>query len=193
MRIAASAVLVGAASASILSPLGSGQQHVLGDSITKPAGSLDKIAAAAGPLAALQEAVKGLTADAEELWEDVKRLVPESFEKSSFFSSPKKHTRRPDSHWDHIVKGADVPKAFVTTASGSKSRDSLDAYNLRVKAVDPSGLGIDKVKQYSGYLDDDENDKHLFYCTLSPCQCVLFFLFISALLNAFLTLEYRVL
>jgi L-rhamnose mutarotase len=26
-------------------------------------------------------------------------------------------------------------------------------------------LGIDPgVKQYSGYLDDDENDKHLFYC-----------------------------
>ncbi|CAK7197924.1 hypothetical protein SEUCBS139899_000574 [Sporothrix eucalyptigena] len=163
MRIAASAVLVGAASASILSPLSGGQQHVLGDAVKKPAGSVDDIAAAGGPLAALQEAVKGMTADAEALWEDVKRLIPDAFEKGTFFSSPKKHTRRPDSHWDHIVKGADVPKAFVTTAGGSKAHDSLDAYNLRVKAVDPSGLGIDKVKQYSGYLDDDENDKHLFY------------------------------
>ena len=165
MRIAASAVLVGAASATILSPLSGGQQqHVLGDAVKKPAGSLEDIAAAGGPLAALQEAVKGMSADAEALWEDVKRLIPDAFEKGSLFSSPKKHTRRPDSHWDHIVKGADIPKAFVATPGGSKSRDSLDAYNLRVKAVDPSGLGIDTVKQYSGYLDDDENDKHLFYC-----------------------------
>jgi hypothetical protein len=36
-----------------------------------------------------------------------------------------------------------------------------------VKAVDPSKLGVDPgVKQYSGYLDDNENDKHLFYCML---------------------------
>ena len=170
MRFAASAVLVGAASASILSPLG-GQQHVLGDAAKKPLSSGDDAAAASSPFAAFKEAVKGMTVDAEALWEDVKLLIPDAFEKSTFFSSPKKHTRRPDSHWDHIVKGADVPAAFVTTAGGSKSHDSLEAYNLRVKAVDPSGLGIDKVKQYSGYLDDDENDKHLFYCTsLLLCQ-----------------------
>lgn len=170
MRFAASAVLVGAASASILSPLG-GQQHVLGDAVKKPLSSGDDAAAASSPFAAFKEAVKGMTIDAEALWEDVKLLVPDAFEKSTFFSSPKKHTRRPDSHWDHIVKGADVPDAFVTTAGGSKSHDSLEAYNLRVKAVDPSGLGIDKVKQYSGYLDDEENDKHLFYCTsLLQCQ-----------------------
>jgi cathepsin A (carboxypeptidase C) len=34
-------------------------------------------------------------------------------------------------------------------------------------------LGVDKVKQYSGYLDDEEEDKHLFYCEyllgLLPC------------------------
>lgn len=41
----------------------------------------------------------------------------------------------------------------------------LEAYNLRAKKVDPSKLGVDPdVKQYSGYLDDEENDKHLFYC-----------------------------
>jgi cathepsin A (carboxypeptidase C) len=35
---------------------------------------------------------------------------------------------------------------------------------MRVKKVDPAALGVDKVKQYSGYLDDEEEDKHLFYC-----------------------------
>lgn len=42
----------------------------------------------------------------------------------------------------------------------------LEAYNLRAKRVDPSKLGVDTVKQYSGYLDDEKNDKHLFYCRI---------------------------
>jgi cathepsin A (carboxypeptidase C) len=42
----------------------------------------------------------------------------------------------------------------------------LEQYNLRGKKVDPSKLGVDTVKQYSGYLDDEANDKHLFYCKL---------------------------
>jgi cathepsin A (carboxypeptidase C) len=51
--------------------------------------------------------------------------------------------------------------------TGEKEREidgKLDTYDLRVKKVDPSKLGVDTVKQYSGYLDDDANDKHLFYC-----------------------------
>ena len=43
----------------------------------------------------------------------------------------------------------------------------LETYNLRAKKVDPSKLGVDTVKQFSGYLDDEENDKHLFYCKSS--------------------------
>lgn len=35
-------------------------------------------------------------------------------------------------------------------------------YELRIKSVDPSKLGIDTVKQYSGYLDY-KNSKHFFY------------------------------
>lgn len=46
-----------------------------------------------------------------------------------------------------------------------KPDGKLSKYDLRSKAVDPSELGVDPgVKQYSGYLDDNENDKHLFYC-----------------------------
>lgn len=71
--------------------------------------------------------------------------------------------RRPDEFWDHIIKGADVAKA-----TGHATRDeqtSIANFNLRAKAVDPSSLGVDTVKQYSGYLDNDAEDKHLFYCT----------------------------
>jgi cathepsin A (carboxypeptidase C) len=61
-----------------------------------------------------------------------------------------------------------VQSVWVTGAGGTKEREidgKLEAYDLRVKKVDPSVLGVDPdVKQYSGYLDDNENDKHLFYC-----------------------------
>jgi cathepsin A (carboxypeptidase C) len=56
---------------------------------------------------------------------------------------------------------------WVENANGQKERaidGKLEQYNLRTKKVDPSKLGVDTVKQYSGYLDDEKNDKHLFYC-----------------------------
>lgn len=56
---------------------------------------------------------------------------------------------------------------WVENANGEKERaidGKLEQYNLRAKKVDPSKLGVDTVKQYSGYLDDEANDKHLFYC-----------------------------
>ncbi len=167
MRIAASAVLVGAASASLLVPQGD-RQHVLGGD-EKP---LDAGSALPKPFTIL-DAVNDINGDLiGKAIEETMRLVgPDAFEKLGGFSEPKKHTRRPDSHWDYIVKGAELPGAFSTTDGGDEAKDSLNAYNLRVKTVDPSKLGIDKVKQYSGYLDDDENDKHLFYCMAfrGPC------------------------
>lgn len=66
------------------------------------------------------------------------------------------------------MKGADVQSIWVENANGEQERDvggKLDDYNLRTRKVDPSSLGVDPdVKQYSGYLDDEANDKHLFYC-----------------------------
>ncbi|CAG9956897.1 unnamed protein product [Clonostachys rosea f. rosea IK726] len=70
---------------------------------------------------------------------------------------------RPDSYWDHIVNGADVAQAQAQAAARSEDSTDLSNFNLRAKAVDPSSLGIDTVKQYSGYLDNNEQDKHLFY------------------------------
>ncbi|EHY55404.1 hypothetical protein HRR83_008847 [Exophiala dermatitidis] len=115
----------------------------------------------------MKDALKGLTAEAAAVWDEVASLYPEDMSRASFFSTPKKHTRRPDHEWDHIVRGADIQKVWVENADGEKERHiegKLDTYDLRVKAVDPSSLGVDPgVKQYSGYLDDNENDKHLFY------------------------------
>jgi cathepsin A (carboxypeptidase C) len=92
---------------------------------------------------------------------------PDAMDKATFFSSPKPNTRKPDSTWDYVVKGADVQSVWVENSKGEKEREidgKLESYNLRAKKVDPSKLAVDTVKQYSGYLDDEENDKHLFYC-----------------------------
>ena len=102
-------------------------------------------------------------------------MYPGDMDEARFFSTPKAHHRRPDNHWDHILRGADVQSVWVENEKGEKERDvdgRLNAYDLRAKAVDPGVLGVDpKVKQYSGYLDDIENDKHLFYCTLTVIDC----------------------
>ena len=115
----------------------------------------------------LNDALRGLTTEAAAIWDEVAMLYPEDMSAASFFSAPKKHTRRPDHEWDHIVKGADIQKVWVENADGEKEREvhgDLESFDLRVKAVDPSKLKVDpNVKQYSGYLDDNENDKHLFY------------------------------
>ena len=154
MKFATSALLFGAASASLLP-----QQQVfkapeqVSDVWTKP-------------LHNLQETLKGLTGEARKVWDEVALMFPESFDQASFFSLSKSHTRKHDSEWDHIMKGSDIQSVWVTNAQGDKEREidgKLDSYSLRTKKVDPKSLGVDKVKQYSGYLDDDEDDKHLFY------------------------------
>ncbi|KAI4123043.1 MAG: hypothetical protein LQ347_006298 [Umbilicaria vellea] len=155
MKLLASSLLVGAASAAIAP-----QQHVF----QSPKQFSDS--AWSKPLHNLQDSLKSLTAEARAVWDEVAMMFPEAMDKASFFSSPKKHTRRPDSEWDHVIKGADVQSVWVMN-KGEKERDvdgRLEDYNLRTKKIDPGVLGVDPgVKQYSGYLDDEENDKHLFY------------------------------
>lgn len=125
-----------------------------------------------GPLHELKETLKTFGDDARGLWDEVATLFPDALNAAPFFSLPKKHTSRPDSKWDHIVRGSDIQSVWVQNENGEEERDidgKLETYDLRVKKVDPSKLGIDPgVKQYSGYLDDNENDKHLFYCMSFP-------------------------
>ncbi|PHH91392.1 hypothetical protein CDD83_647 [Cordyceps sp. RAO-2017] len=53
--------------------------------------------------------------------------------------------------------------AAADTCTGAEANRSGDGGGQRVRQFDPSKLGVDTVKQMSGYLDDDEQDKHLFY------------------------------
>lgn len=170
MRVASTTLLLGATTAAFAQD----QQKVLGgvgDAVKKP---LDHLSGAFGEMPA---AAKGL-------WDEMSLLVPGFFEKAAnMISHPKPHKRRPDSEWDHVIKGADVQSLWVET-DGVKHRKvdgSLEAYNMRAKKVDPSELGVDKVKQYSGYLDDEANDKHLFYCEFNSTQCYVLLPLISLL------------
>lgn len=119
-----------------------------------------------------EKSLKTLSREARLLWDQTALMYPEAMNKANFFSLPKKHTRRPDSAWDHIIKGSDIQKVWVQNEHGEKERDvdgKLESYSLRTKRVDPSSLGVDpSVRQYSGYLDNDEDDKHLFYCKCRP-------------------------
>ncbi|KAG5996862.1 hypothetical protein E4U43_002784 [Claviceps pusilla] len=74
-----------------------------------------------------------------------------------------KINRLPDEFWDHIVKGSDIQAQSGKAGAQKRLEGQLDNYKLRVREHDPASLGVDKVKQYSGYLDDEDQDKHLFY------------------------------
>lgn len=160
MKLLAGCLLVGLATA--VSPF----QHVLQQS--KQLSNAWTADSSAKPLKVLEKSFKSLSSDARAAWDEVTALLPEAMDQLTFFSAPKKHIRRPDKEWDYIVKGVDTESAFVLNENGEKEREldgDLGMYHLRGKKVDPSILGVDPgVKQYSGYLDDNENDKHLFYC-----------------------------
>ena len=166
MKLLASSILLSTASAAIAP-----QQQILKNpfndenvfkSASKPVSD-----AWSKSLQALSDSMKGMTSEARAIWDEVALHFPEAMDKATFFSAPKPNNRKPDSTWDYVVKGADVQSVWVENSQGEKEREidgKLSAYNLRAKKVDPSKLGVDTVKQYSGYLDDEEDDKHLFYC-----------------------------
>lgn len=164
MRLSTSALVLGAAS----SAMAFQDQKVLSDPSSKPAvkfgSDFESLAST------LKESFGELTADAKAVWDEVSLLAPDAmaaFQEQVKGIKPKKHDRKPDGDWDHVVKGADVQKLWVEDESGEPRRlvgGKLSNYSLRAKKVNPEKLGVDKVKQFSGYLDDDEKDKHLFYC-----------------------------
>lgn len=119
-------------------------------------------------LPSLSDRMQALTGETKKLWDEVSTLFPEAIENLQLYSHPKPHSRRADSHWDYITKGADFKTVSTQTEKRTQKPQlggKLEPYTLRSRHVDPSKLGVDPdVKQMSGYLDDDENDKHLFYC-----------------------------
>jgi cathepsin A (carboxypeptidase C) len=159
MKVVASTLLLGAASAAFTPPV---QQILNNDRIRHTRHVLSK------PFHDISESLKSVPDHVREAWTEVSMLFPEAIEQATTQIKPKAHNRKPDSEWDHVLKGADVQSVWVENNEGLKEREldgQLGNYNLRAKKVDPSKLGVDPtVKQYSGYLDDEDEDKHLFYC-----------------------------
>ncbi|PHH84681.1 hypothetical protein CDD83_1550 [Cordyceps sp. RAO-2017] len=160
MRLSTSALALGAASSALAFE---GQKPLTADT-QKPLFGVDL-----EWTTALTDRFGAMTAEAEATWRELATLVPgavEAIKEQVTSAKPKKHNRIPDAKWDHRVRGADVQAMWVSGDDGQPRRKvggKLDNYSLRAKNVDPAKLGVDKVKQYSGYLDDEENDKHLFY------------------------------
>lgn len=169
MKLSTSTLLLGAASAAVANM---DQQVLGGDDASSGDGSFESIKAAGESwMDMFGEKFSEITAEAKAVWDELALMAPdavEAFKKNAIPTRPKPHSRRPDSQWDHVVKGADVQNIWIEK-DGARRRQvggRLENFNLRAKKVDPSKLGVDTVKQYSGYLDDEENDKHLFYCKL---------------------------
>jgi cathepsin A (carboxypeptidase C) len=164
MKVATSALFIGVAVASIPQQ----QQPLQPTEAVKDVYQdvTEKASGWAKPLQHLKDELKLFTAEAQEIWDEVAMMFPEDMSKASFFSSPKPHTRKHEKEWDFVTKGKHIESMYTINAQGDKQREidgDLEAFNLRTKKVDPAKLGVDKVKQYSGYLDNEEDDKHLFY------------------------------
>ena len=158
MKLLASAMLVGAASAALTPPA----QQVL----KKP--NHDAFEDWSKLVSALSEPLSSLPATAMDVIDKLSQKIPDFMQHMPTLPAPKAHTRRPDRLWDYVVKGEDVQSVWIENKDGQLEREvdgKLENFNLRGKKIDPSKLGVDPtVKQYSGYLDDEEEDKHLFYC-----------------------------
>ncbi|QIW96188.1 hypothetical protein AMS68_001706 [Peltaster fructicola] len=118
------------------------------------------------PMQHLQKELENLKGEALDTWNEVTNLFPDAMSAANFLSMPKAHTKKPDGEWDFITEGKAIQGQWKTNEAGQKERKihgDLENFNMRTKKVDPAVLGVDKVKQYSGYLDNEEDDKHLFY------------------------------
>lgn len=109
------------------------------------------------------------TSEAITTWNRIAELYPEdtisAVQAMLGMAKPKAGVKkRPDSNWDFIVEGDEVVSALGSKIEG---HEKLKGTKLRIKK--PSDLGVDSgVKQYSGYLDVDDDDKHFFFCKLHP-------------------------
>ena len=81
----------------------------------------------------------------QDQWNEIESQSPELAEAVHFISEPIRHRRRPDSEWDVVIK----------------NQEDFPNHALRLKS--PVSLGIDQVKQYTGYLDIEDESKHLFF------------------------------
>lgn len=93
----------------------------------------------------LNEPLEYVSDETKSLWSEMMLKFPDAVGSLQFTSGPKKLISKAR-NFDFHVTDKKVPN-----------------HKLRVKKHDPSVLGIDTVKQYSGYLDVEDEDKHFFY------------------------------
>jgi hypothetical protein len=105
----------------------------------------------------LHPAVASIAEHEPEIWEQFLNHVNDHKNRK-----PPKFDRRPDSEWDYIVDGKDV--VSLMAATGQRVEGNFANKKLRIKS--PEKLGVDKVKQYSGYIDVG-GDRHIFFCLFS--------------------------
>lgn len=89
------------------------------------------------------EPLDSLSHETKELWSEMMTKYPGALSSITSKTTPKESTPRKD--FDYHV-----------------SDSKYDNHKLRIKNT-PKGLGVDDVKQYSGYLDIEDEDKHFFY------------------------------
>ncbi|ODV85319.1 hypothetical protein CANARDRAFT_7965 [[Candida] arabinofermentans NRRL YB-2248] len=94
------------------------------------------------------ESIDTLDKELVGIWSEMELKFPDTLKNMQFTSKPNfKINKKPDSFWDFHVD----------------NKEKFDNYKLRVKKTDPGALGVDHTKQYSGYLDVEDEDKHFFY------------------------------
>ncbi|KAK6460884.1 carboxypeptidase Y precursor [Scheffersomyces coipomensis] len=91
----------------------------------------------------LNEPLESIPAETKQIWADLMLDFPQSIASLNFKTPGKKASKKAD--FDFHVTDQKFP-----------------GHKLRVKST-PESLGVDTVKQYSGYLDVEEEDKHFFY------------------------------
>ena len=89
----------------------------------------------------MNEPLDGLTPEIKNIWLEMLMKFPNSITELNFKAPKGKITTQ---QFDFHVTDAQVPN-----------------HKLRIKST-PKDLGIDTVKQYSGYLDVVDEDKHFF-------------------------------
>lgn len=94
-----------------------------------------------------------LNLDLKEIWNEMPLKFPKQLEEIQFITKPKFSTKKNEPKfnarkWDYVTKDSE-----------------LSNYQLRVNKIkDTKKLGVDPdVKQFTGYLDVEDEDKHFFY------------------------------
>ncbi|CAK7891269.1 carboxypeptidase Y [[Candida] anglica] len=93
----------------------------------------------------INQPIETVTPETTSLWNSMMNQFPETIAKMNFKISPNKFKKMAASKYDFHVSDAKHPN-----------------HELRVKST-PRDLGVDSVKQYTGYLDVKDEDKHFFY------------------------------